>query len=512
MSFLSLRSLSSRRCLPIASSRLLVSKLSSVVSYSTNPSPEPAAAPIQGPASASTSYSSFDYEGLFEAKLDAKRKDKSYRYFNNINRLVQNYPKAHTADKQQQVDVWCSNDYLSMSGNPLVLEATKTALDNYGAGAGGTRNIAGNSALHLRLERELASLHNKEAALVFTSCFVANDATLTTLVSGMPDLVYFSDSLNHASMIQGIRNSRAKKHIFRHNDLAHLESLLAQYPISTPKVIAFESVYSMSGNVGHIEEIAQLAKKYGALTFLDEVHAVGMYGKTGAGVAEHYQFRNGNTSVLDSIDMITGTLGKAFGVVGGYIASTARAIDYFRSYAPGFIFTTSIPPSVAAGIIASINYLRSSSSERYLQQINTRTLKQRLDKLNIPVIPNPSHIVPILVGDAHLAKFVSDTLLSEYGIYVQSINYPTVAVGEERLRITPGPRHTLEHMDNLVTALEQIWDKYSLKRTDDWARIGGKCGVGIDASQKSAFLQTRGWLPNEEFVWSNADLEYAKSH
>ncbi|PVV00018.1 hypothetical protein BB559_000222 [Furculomyces boomerangus] len=428
--------------------------------------------------------SSPDYEGIFEHKLQKKHSDKSYRYFNNINRLAKHYPKAHTSSRDQLVEVWCSNDYLGMSNKPIVIDSMKKALDDYGAGAGGTRNIAGNSALLLELETELAGLHNKEAALVFTSCMVANDATLTTLATAMPDLVYFSDQMNHASMIQGIRNSRAKKHVFRHNDLAHLEELLAQYPISTPKVIAFESVYSMSGTVGHIPQICQLAKKYGALTFLDEVHAVGMYGKTGAGVSEHYAFRDGNTSVMDSVDMITGTLGKAFGVVGGYVAASARTIDYFRSYAPGFIFTTSLPPAVAAGAITSIRYLRQSGKERFLQQTHTADLKAKLIKAGIPVIPNPSHIVPILVGDAEKAKWASDRLLSHYKIYIQSINYPTVSVGEERLRITPGPGHTPELVDNLVQSIYEIWDVAGFKTIDDWAKEGGKCGVGAPADSR----------------------------
>ncbi|KAJ3195819.1 mitochondrial 5-aminolevulinate synthase [Irineochytrium annulatum] len=413
----------------------------------------------------------FDYEAYFAAQLDKKHQDKSYRYFNNINRLAQEFPKAHTADEANRVTVWCSNDYLGMSKHSKVVESMKETLDKYGAGAGGTRNIAGNAQLHLSLERELASLHSKDSALVFSSCFVANDATLSTLASKLPGCVIFSDSSNHASMIQGIRNSRARKEIFRHNDVQHLEELLSAHPISTPKIIAFESVYSMCGSIGPIAEIAALAKKYNAITFLDEVHAVGMYGPTGAGVASHINSHH-------DIDIITGTLGKAYGVVGGYIAASASLVDLIRSYAPGFIFTTSLPPPVIAGALTSVRHLRESQVERAGQQFNTALLKDRLGALGIPAVPNPSHIVPVLVGDAELARGVSDELLSEHGIYVQSINYPTVAVGEERLRITPTPGHKEEHMDVLVGALEGIWRKRGLKRVSDWEEMGGRAGVG----------------------------------
>jgi 5-aminolevulinate synthase len=347
-------------------------------------------------------------------------------------------------------------------------------LDLFGAGAGGTRNIAGNSQLHLSLENELADLHKKEAALVFSSCFVANDATLTTLASKMPNCVIFSDSANHASMIQGIRNSRAKKFVFRHNDLQHLEELLQSVDINLPKIIAFESVYSMSGYIGPIAEIAALARKYNALTFLDEVHAVGMYGNTGAGVAEYID-------CMSEIDLITGTLGKAYGVVGGYVAGSARVIDFIRSYAAGFIFTTSIPPAVAAGALTSIRHLKESQTERGLQQLHAKALKDTLASKGIPIIPNPSHIVPVLVGDAEIAKAVSDELLFKYNIYVQSINYPTVAVGEERLRITPTPGHTQDLMNVLVDALETIWEERGLKYVEDWAQLGGRAGVGVDS-------------------------------
>ncbi|KAJ2725825.1 mitochondrial 5-aminolevulinate synthase [Coemansia sp. Benny D115] len=470
------------------------------------------------PVSHASQEATFDYEGQYQAQLTKKHEDKSYRYFNNINRLATRYPQAHTANASNIVTVWCSNDYLGQSKNPVVTDAMKTALDTYGAGAGGTRNIAGNSALHLRLESELAALHRKEAALVFSSCFVANDATISTLAGALPGCVIFSDKMNHASMIQGIRNSRAKKHVFNHNDLEHLEELLAQYPRSTPKMIAFESVYSMSGTVGRIPEICALAKKYGAITFLDEVHAVGMYGPHGAGVAEHYDYAASLQapagqripgSVLDQVDIITGTLGKAFGIVGGYIAASSSLVDMIRSYAPGFIFTTSLPPPINAGAVASIQYLYNSQRERFLQQTHTRQLKADLDSVGIPVVPNPSHIVPVLVGDAERAKMASDMLLSQHNIYVQSINYPTVPKGEERLRITPGPGHDNFMRMRLLGALENVWNHLGLKRTSDWAREGGRCGVGESRANSELHV---GWKRGVENVWEDHQLKQAHDY
>ncbi|KAG9002270.1 mitochondrial 5-aminolevulinate synthase [Tulasnella sp. JGI-2019a] len=429
----------------------------------------------------------FDYEAFYNVELDKKHKDKSYRYFNNINRLAAKFPVAHTSDVKEQVDVWCSNDYLGMSKNPVVLDTMHRALDKYGAGAGGTRNIAGNGAMHLTLEDELASLHRKPAALVFSSCYVANDATLSTLGAKLPNCVIFSDNMNHASMIQGIRHSNAAKVIFKHNDLADLEAKLAKYPREQPKIIAFESVYSMCGSVGPIKEICDLAEKYGAITFLDEVHAVGMYGPRGAGVAEHLDYeahlKAGESAepipgtVMDRVDIITGTLGKAYGVVGGYIAGKTDLVDLVRSYAPGFIFTTSLPPSTVAGAQASIAYQKEHLQDRRLQHLNTRMLKERFEKMDIPVVPGPSHIVPVLVGDAALAKAASDSLLTDHGIYVQSINYPTVAVGEERLRITPTPGHTVEQLEHLISAVDNVFTTLKIKRTSEWALIGGRAGV-----------------------------------
>lgn len=428
----------------------------------------------------------FDYENLYRSELDRKRADKSYRYFNNINRLANEFPRAHRTTEADKVTVWCANDYLGMGSNPAVVGAMHRTLDKYGTGAGGTRNIAGHNKHAVELEATAAKLHRKEAALVFSSCYVANDATLTLLGQRFPDLVYFSDESNHASMIQGIRHSGAKKVIFKHNDVADLEAKLKKFPKSTPKVIAFESVYSMCGSIGPIEQICDLAEKYGALTFLDEVHAVGMYGPHGAGVAEHLDFeyhadRTSSVqkrSIMDRIDIITATLGKAYGCVGGYVAGSSQFIDWIRSYAPGFIFTTSLPPAVMAGARTAIEYQASTNEQRRGQQLNTRYVKDELAKRDIPVVPNPSHIIPVLVGDAEKAKLASDMLLSKYGIYVQAINYPTVPIGHERLRITPTPGHTKELCDELVGALDEVFTELELKRVADWSAVGGLCGVG----------------------------------
>ena len=436
----------------------------------------------------------FDYEGFYAAELDKKRKDKSYRYFNNINRLAKEFPRAHMSSKDERVTVWCSNDYLGMGRNSKVLKTMHETLDTYGAGAGGTRNISGHNQHAVALEGTLAKLHAKEAALVFSSCYVANDATLATLGSKLPGCVIFSDNMNHASMIQGIRHSGTKKVIFKHNDVADLEAKLAAESPDTPKIIAFESVYSMCGSIGPIEEICDLADKYGAITFLDEVHAVGMYGPNGAGVAEHLNFEahaagRPKGTVMDRVDIITGTLGKAYGCVGGYIAGSASLVDMIRSLAPGFIFTTSLPPATMAGAKAAIEYQMAHQGDRRLQQLHTRAVKEALKEKDIPVIPNPSHIIPCLVGNAEVAKQASDLLLNEWGIYVQAINYPTVPVGQERLRITPTPGHIREFRDHLVTALDHVWDQLNIKRTSDWAAEGGFIGVG-DGSPEEVPLWT----------------------
>jgi 5-aminolevulinate synthase len=431
----------------------------------------------------SRSSGKFDYEGFYDHELDKKHKDKSYRYFNNVNRLAKEFPRAHMSTKEDKVTVWCANDYLGMGRHPVVLDEMHKVLEEYGAGAGGTRNISGHNRHAVELEATVAKLHSQEAALVFSSCYVANDATLATLGSKMPDCVILSDSLNHASMIQGIRHSGAKKIIFKHNDVADLEAKLASLPLHVPKIIAFESVYSMCGSIGPIEAICDLADKYGAITFLDEVHAVGMYGPHGAGVAEHLDFEahvagRPKGTIMDRIDIITATLGKAYGCVGGYIAGSAKLVDTVRSLAPGFIFTTTLPPAVMAGSRAAIEYQMESKVERRLQQLHTRAVKEALTERDIPVMPNPSHIVPILVGNAELAKQASDMLLQKHRIYVQSINYPTVPIGQERLRVTPTPGHTKQYRDQLVNALESVWKELGIKRTSEWAAEGGFIGVG----------------------------------
>lgn len=453
---------------------------------------------------------SFDFQGFMNDDLAKKRVDKSYRYFNNINRLANEFPKAHRTKEEDKVTVWCSNDYLGMGKNEVTINEMKRVLDMYGSGAGGTRNIAGHNTHAIKLESELAALHKHEAALVFSSCFVANDAVLSLFGQKIKDLVIFSDALNHASMIQGIRNSRAKKHVFKHNDLADLEEKLAQYPKSIPKLIAFESVYSMCGSIAPIEAICDLADKYGAVTFLDEVHAVGMYGPHGAGVAEHLNFEahlqaglsNPDVqTVMSRVDMVTGTLGKAYGCVGGYITGKANMIDWFRSYAPGFIFTTTLPPAIMAGASASIRYQRATLQDRIAQQKNTRYVKNNMNQLGLPVIPNPSHIVPVLVGNAADAKRASDLLLEKHDIYVQAINFPTVPIGEERLRITPTPGHGKEISNHLIEAVDSVFNELNLKRINDWARQGGLCGVGQEDASNIEHMWT-----DEQLALTDADL------
>ncbi|KAJ5619434.1 hypothetical protein N7510_003418 [Penicillium lagena] len=458
------------------------------------PTPAATGAAVRGPAPRAPINPRFDYNAFYNGELEKKHKDKSYRYFNNINRLAKEFPRAHTASAEERVTVWCSNDYLGMGRNPEVLKSMHQTLDTYGAGAGGTRNISGHNKHAVALEDTLAKLHGKEAALVFSSCFVANDATLATLGSKMPDCVILSDSLNHASMIQGIRHSGAKKMVFKHNDMEDLEAKLASLPSNQPKIIAFESVYSMCGSIAPIEKICDLADKYGAITFLDEVHAVGMYGPHGAGVAEHLDYdvyasqdsaapQSTKGTVQDRIDIITGTLGKAYGCVGGYIAGSAAMVDTIRSLAPGFIFTTSLPPATMAGADTAIQYQAAHPRDRVLQQLHTRAVKTALKDLDIPVIPNPSHIVPLLVGDAELAKRASDKLLDEHGIYVQAINYPTVPRGEERLRITPTPGHVKPLRDHLVQAVQAVWNDLGIKRASDWEELGGFVGVGVEGAE-----------------------------
>jgi 5-aminolevulinate synthase len=393
-----------------------------------------------------------DYEDRFRQHLDSLHQEGRYRVFADLKRRCGAYPTAdHFTDEGvRDVTVWCSNDYLGMSQHPKVREAMHEAIDTVGAGSGGTRNISGTTHYIVELEAELADLHGKEAALLFTSAYIANDATLSTLTRLIPGLVIFSDEKNHASMIEGIRHGGGPKHIFRNNDLNHLEDLLKSVPRETPKIIAFESVYSMDGHISPIAAICDLAEKYNALTYLDEVHAVGLYGPRGGGIAE----REG---VMDRVDMINGTLAKGFGVMGGYIAASKACCDAIRSYAPGFIFTTSLAPAIVAGALASIRHLKRSDMERARHRERVRTLKAMMKDARLPVMENPSHIVPVMVGDPVHCKAVTDTLLTHYGIYVQPINYPTVPRGTERMRFTPSPVHSNAQMQTLIDAMQELW-------------------------------------------------------
>lgn len=402
----------------------------------------------------------FDYKAAFEGSVEQVKGEGRYRVFADLKRVRGQFPLARRRREdgsEQDVVVWCSNDYLGMGQHPEVLGAMQAEIDSVGAGAGGTRNISGTTRSAVDLEAELASWHQKEAALLFTSGYVANEATLTTLQRILPGLITFSDSLNHASMIAGIRNGGGERHIFAHNDLVHLEALLAAAPVDAPKLIAFESVYSMDGDIADLAGTIALAKKYNALTYLDEVHAVGLYGATGAGVAE----RDG---VLDGIDIVECTLGKAIGVMGGYIAADAVIIDAVRSWASGFIFTTSLPPALTAGALASVRHLKANGALREAHQERAATLKSRFAAAGIPVLPSVSHIVPVHVGNPVHCKMISDMLLEQYGVYVQPINYPTVPKGTERLRFTPSPNHTDAMMDDLVKAMDALWTHCNVVR------------------------------------------------
>jgi len=395
------------------------------------------------------------YDDIFKSKVDQVIDEGRYRFFAPLQRQCGNFPKAvyHGPDgKTREITIWCSNDYLGMGQNPAVLTAMHEAIDKYGAGAGGTRNISGTTKLHVDLENSLADLHHKDSALIFSSGYVANEGALSTLIKLMDNPVVFSDELNHASMIHGIRSGKCEKYVYRHNDIDHLEDLLKSVAPDRPKIIAFESVYSMEGDISPIEQICDLADKYNAFTYLDEVHAVGLYGPRGGGVAEQ-------RGLLDRIDMIEGTFGKAYGLMGGFITGSQYAVDAIRSYAPGFIFTTSLPPAVLAGALASVEYLKTSEIERMRAHKNARDLKEGLDKNGLPYMKGESHIVPLIVGDAVCCKMVTDLLMDQHDIYVQPINYPTVPKGTERMRLTATAAHSKEDIDRMVNVLAQLYEE-----------------------------------------------------
>ena len=400
-----------------------------------------------------------DFDALFQAQLDTLKEEGNYRIFAELERKCGKFPRAanHCDDGVREVTVWCSNDYLGMGQHPEVVAAMVETAENCGTGAGGTRNISGTNHHHLLLERELADLHGKEGALIFSSGYVSNWASLSTLGARLPGAVILSDALNHASMIEGIRHSKADKVIWKHNDAEDLDRKLAAIGPDRPKIVAFESVYSMDGDIAPIGEIVDVAEKHGAMTYLDEVHAVGLYGPRGGGVSEEL-------GLADRITLIEGTLGKAYGCFGGYITGSAALCDFIRSFASGFIFTTALPPAVAAAARTSIAHLKVSQIERMRQRAQVAKLRARLDALGIPHLPNPSHIIPVMIGDPVKCRMISDMLMQDWGIYVQPINYPTVPKGTERLRITPSPLHTDADIDHLVTALESLWSQCALAR------------------------------------------------
>ncbi|PYH94191.1 5-aminolevulinate synthase [Aspergillus ellipticus CBS 707.79] len=431
----------------------------------------------------------FPYESLYQSVLDKKKKDESYRYFRSIARLQEQFPYARCSLTGKKVDVWCSNDYLAMGSNPAVISAMEDALHTYGANSGGSRNIAGHSPLAEKLEESIAELHKKPAGLYFSSGFAANEAALIALGTQLPGCIIFSDELNHASMIDGIRHAKAKRHIWKHNDLSHLEALLASYPREVPKIIAFESVYSMCGTIAPIAKICDLAEESGAITFMDEAHAIGLYGPRGAGVAEHMDFAahqpgqyTGRTT-MDRVDVISGSVSKGLGTMGGYITGSEAMIDMIRSVARGFIFTTTQSPAIMAGANAAIQYQLHNDSGRIALQRNVATVKRKMARADLPVLPNRSHLVPLMIGDAEITRRVTDILYDEYNIYVQAINSPTVAMSMERVRISPTGAHGPAQQDVLVGALVEIWTRLGLRKASDWQRAGVWDAADADTTQ-----------------------------
>lgn len=398
-----------------------------------------------------------DYKQFFNRKLDELHESGEYRIFANLKKTQGTFPVVRHEETKQNVIIWCSNDYLGMGQNPKIINAMQEALNECGAGAGGTRNIAGTNYYHVELEKELAMLHNKQAALLLTSGYIANWSVLSTLGKYLNGATIFSDSHNHASMIEGIRHSKAKKYIWKHNDVRDLEQALKNAETDMPKIVAFESVYSMDGDIAPVSDILDVCEKYNAISYIDEVHAVGLYGKHGAGICEQ-------ENVMERIDIVQGTLGKAFGVMGGYIAGNTELVDFIRSYASGFIFSTALPPVLAAGALECVRHLKQSEMERTKQRKNVRIVREKLNAIGLPCLENESHIIPVMVKDAKKCKLLADLLLNEYAIYVQPINYPTVPKGTERLRLTPSPLHSQEDIEHLVSSLSQLWSQCALAR------------------------------------------------
>ncbi|PLB38218.1 5-aminolevulinate synthase [Aspergillus candidus] len=457
--------------------------------------------PVSRPSSRGPQW--FPYEEHYESVITRKKTDKSYRWFRNVNRLAQEFPYAHSADEQSRVDVWCTNDYLGMGGNPEVIQTMHAVLDKYGACSGGSRNISGHNKHAIALEDTLAQLHNKEASLYLNSGYTANDCALTVLGSQLPGCVFLSDASNHASIIEGIRHSGASKKIWGHNDLEDLENKLKSIPKDTPKIIVFESVYSMCGTVSPIEKICDLADKYGAITYIDEVHALGLYGPHGAGVAEHLDYEAHRTerpqgTVMDRIDIFAGALGKGFGTMGGYVAGSAALIDMIRSVSSGFIFTTAQPPPIMAGAKAAIDFQRRNPQSRMELQRNVRAVKKAFREHGLPVLPNQSHIVPLMVGDSAKCQQVADILFDEYQIYAQPINNPSVPRGQERLRISPTASHTPAQQQHLLSSVVEVWGRLGLPTLRDWERdVDGKVKLDWDPARVGS--------P----VWSNKQLDVA---